>query len=154
MLTIESASLEDAAIITSIKIKAFNKEINTYLGRNGGPPGYDDIDSERYIITHFIAKKILLHNTIIGAFFLILINETTMRFEDFVIAPTYQGRGYGQQILSKLPLLYPDIQEWQLSTPVFSIGNQHLYEKLGFHEVSRTDEEIEYKKIILNPPKY
>ena len=43
---------------------------------------------------------------------------------------------------------YPHINEWQLSTPVFSIGNQHLYEKFGYVEVSRSEDEIEYIKKI------
>lgn len=36
MIEIKRALLKDAEAITEIKIKAFNKEINTYLGRNGG----------------------------------------------------------------------------------------------------------------------
>lgn len=50
MITIERAVLEDANIITEIKIAAFNKEINTYLGRDGGPPGYDKVESEMDIM--------------------------------------------------------------------------------------------------------
>lgn len=38
MIEIKRALLNDAETITEIKIKAYNKEINTYLGRNGGPP--------------------------------------------------------------------------------------------------------------------
>ena len=36
MITIKRAELRDAKEITSIKTEAFNKEINTYLGRDGG----------------------------------------------------------------------------------------------------------------------
>ena len=42
---------------------------------------------------------------------------------------------------------HPDIKEWQLSTPVFSVGNQHIYTKLGYIEISRNDDEIEYVKL-------
>ena len=54
-IEIKKALIEDASVITKIKIAAFNKEINTYLGRNGGPPGYDKVDSEIDIIKNFIA---------------------------------------------------------------------------------------------------
>ena len=50
MITIERAVLEDANRITEIKIAAFNKEINTYLGRDGEPLGYDKVESEMDIL--------------------------------------------------------------------------------------------------------
>ena len=34
MIEIKRAILKDAGTITEIKIKAYNKEINTYLGRD------------------------------------------------------------------------------------------------------------------------
>lgn len=43
---------------------------------------------------------------------------------------------------------YSYISEWQLSTPIFSVGNQHLYKKFGYVEVSRNEDEIEFVKII------
>lgn len=147
MITIEKAELEDAQVITDIKTAAFNKEINTYLGRNGGPPGYDKVESEIDIINNLIAYKILLDDEIIGAFFLIPIESRKMRFEDFVINPEYQGRGYGYKVLQLAEQFYPDIDEWYLSTPVFSVGNQHLYEKFGYVEIRRDDDEIEYCKM-------
>lgn len=148
MIKIEHANVEDAKTITDIKIAAFNKEINTYLGRNGGPPGYDKVESEIDIINNFIALKIILDEVIIGALFLIPIENNKMRFEDFVIDPTYQGKGYGFKAMELVEELYPDISEWQLSTPVFSAGNQHLYQKFGYVEVSRNDDEVEYVKFI------
>lgn len=148
MISIERALLDDAKTITEIKTAAFNKEINTYLGRNGGPPGYDKMESEIDIINKFITYKIILAGKIIGGFFLIPMEDNKMGFEDFVIAPDYQGKGYGYETLQLVEKTYPSIKEWYLSTPVFSVGNQHLYEKFGYVEISRDDEEIEYCKKI------
>lgn len=100
---------EDAIVITRIKTEAFNREINTYLGRNGGPPGYDSVASELDIIENCIAYKILLNDKIIGAFFLYREGERTMHFEDFVIDPQYQGKGYGYQVLCLTEQLYPAV---------------------------------------------
>lgn len=149
MLKIERATLEDASVITAIKTRAFNKEINTYLGRDGGPAGYNQVESEIDIINRFIAYKILLNETIIGGLFLIPLGEAKMRFEDFVIDPPYQNRGYGYQVMALIEAIHGEVKTWQLSTPVFSVSNQHLYEKFGYREVSRNDEEIEYVKVIL-----
>ncbi|MBE6023336.1 MAG: GNAT family N-acetyltransferase [Cellulosilyticum sp.] len=152
MIKIERAVLEDASSITDIKIRAYNQEINTYLGRDGGPKGYNEVGSEEYIIKQFIAYKIILEEKIIGAFFLIPIDERTMLFEDFVIEPTYQNRGYGYETLQEVEKAYPEIKIWRLSTPVFSVGNQHLYEKFGYTKDltlnNENDDEIEYIKRI------
>lgn len=146
MVTIARANMEDAQRITEIKTLAFNQEINQYLGRDGGPPGYDKVESERDIITRFHAYKILLEAEIIGAFFLIPLDDNKVRFEDFVIHPTYQGKGYGFQTMQLVEQRYPEVDKWYLSTPVFSVGNQHLYEKVGYRECARSEEEIEYCK--------
>lgn len=148
MLELKKATIDDAQLITDIKTKAFNKEINIYLGRNGGPPGYDEVESEIYIIKNFIAYKIELDNEIIGALFLISLGDSKMRFEDFVIEPSFQGKGYGYRVMELVEKTYPNINEWQLSTPVFSVGNQHLYKKFGYLEVSRDEDLIEYIKKI------
>ena len=147
MIRICKAALEDAQTITDIKIRAYNKEINTYLGRDGGPPGYDKVESEIYLIHTFLVYKIMLDEKIIGGFFLIDEGEGKMRFEDFVIEPAYQGRGYGYHVLELVEEAYPDVREWSLSTPVFSVGNQHLYEKFGYCEAGRDEEEVMYRKV-------
>lgn len=117
------------------------------MGRNGGPPGYDKVSSEKDIIADFIAYKIVLDNNIIGGLFLIPIEGNKMRFEDFVIDPIYQGNGYGYKVMRLVEMMHPDNKEWYLSTPVFSVGNQHLYTKFGYKEISRNDDEIEYVKL-------
>ena len=71
MIEIKRAVLEEAKMITEIKTRAYNKEINTYLGRDGGPKGYNEVSSQEEIITNLIAYKIELDSKIIGAFFLI-----------------------------------------------------------------------------------
>lgn len=149
MLRVERANIEDAYVITDIKIASYNKEIKTYLGRNGGPHGYDDVESEISIIKNLIAYKIILNDQIIGALFLVPISETVMRFEDFVIEPAFQGKGYGYKTMELIEEAHKDILEWKLSTPVFSIGNQYLYKKFGYIEVSRNEEEIDYIKSII-----
>lgn len=145
----KKASIEEAKLITDIKIKAYNKEINTYLGRDGGPEGYNKVESQIYIIENFIAYKIQLDDQIIGSLFLIPLDDNKMRFEDFVIDPSFQGRGYGYRVMELIEKEYSNIKEWKLCTPVFSIGNKHLYKKFGYREVSRDEELIEYIKKIL-----
>lgn len=148
MLTIQRAQLDDADQLTAIKTAAYNLEINTYFGRDGGPPGYNDVNSQISIIINCIAYKIVLDTTIIGAFFLIPLEDSCMRFEDFVIQPSYQGLGYGYLTMQLLEKEYPSIHKWLLSTPIFSLRNQYLYKKFGYCEILRNQVEIEYCKLI------
>lgn len=148
MIELKRAAIEDAETITEIKTKAYNKEIQTYLGRDGGPEGYSRVESQVYIIKTFLAYKIIRDTAIIGAFFLIPMSDAVMRFEDFVIAPEFQNKGYGFQTLQLIEREYSHVRKWSLSTPAFSVGNQHLYEKFGYSEISRNENEIEYEKVI------
>lgn len=93
MIELKRAAIEDAETITEIKTKAYNKEIRTYLGRDGGPEGYSRVESQVYIIKTFLAYKIIRDTAIIGAFFLIPMSDAVMRFEDFAIAPESKTKG-------------------------------------------------------------
>ena len=42
--------------------------------------------------------------------------------------------------------IFPHVKEWKLSASIFSVGNQHLYEKFGYIETWRNDDEIFYSK--------
>lgn len=148
MVEIIRAELEDAETITDIKTRAYNQELQRYLGRNGGPKGYDKVESEIEIIHNCTAYKILSKGRIIGAFFLLFEGDSTVHFEDFVIEPEEQGKGIGFWVLQRIEMMYPEIRYWKLSTPVFSVGNQHLYEKAGYLEQDRDAELVFYCKYI------
>ena len=146
MLELKKAVYEDAAAITAIKIRAYNKEINTYLHRDGGPDGYDRVESQQEILHKFPVWRIELDSALIGALFVAPQDGGVMRLEDFVIEPVQQGKGYGRRVLSMLEALYPEARAWTLCTPVFSVGNRYLYESCGYTAVGEYDGLIEYRK--------
>ena len=146
MLELKKAAYEDAAAITAIKIRAYNKEINTYLHRDGGPDGYDRVESQQEILHKFPVWRIELDSALIGALFVAQQDGGVMRLEDFVIEPVQQGKGYGRRVLSMLEALYPEARAWTLCTPEFSVWNRHLYESCGYTAVCEHDGLIEYRK--------
>ena len=146
MLELKKAAYEDAAAITAIKICAYNKEINTYLHRDGGPDGYDRVESQQEILHKYPVWRIELDSALIGALFVAPQDGGVMRLEDFVIEPVQQGKGYGRRVLSMLEALYPEARAWTLCTPEFSVGNRHLYESCGYTAVGEHDGLIEYRK--------
>ena len=146
MLELKRAVFEDAAAITAIKVRAYNREIRTYLHRDGGPEGYDSVDSQRDILRRYPVWRIELDSALIGALFVAPQDGGVMRLEDFVIEPVQQGKGYGRRVLSMLEALYPEARAWTLCTPEFSVGNRYLYESCGYTAVGEHDGLIEYRK--------
>lgn len=148
MLELKRAVYEDAAAITAIKVRAYNREINTYLHRDGGPEGYDSVESQQDILRRCPVWRIELDGTLIGALFVVPQDDSAMRLEDFVIEPAQQGKGYGRRVLAMLEALYPEVQVWTLCTPEFSVRNRHLYESCGYAALGEHDRLIEYRKEI------
>ena len=146
MLELKQAVFEDAQAITAIKVRAYNREINTYLHRDGGPEGYDSVDSQRDILQRYPVWRIELDGALIGALFVVPQEGGAMRLEDFVIDPAHQGRGYGRRVLALLDEAYPQVRVWTLCTPEFSAGNRHLYETSGYTPVGEHDGLIEYRR--------
>ena len=146
MLELKRAAYEDAAAITAIKIRAYNQEINTWLHRDGGPDGYDRVESQQEILRKYPVWRIELDGALIGALFVVPQGGGAMRLEDFVIDPAQQGKGYGRRALALLDALYPDARVWTLCTPEFSAGNRHLYETSGYVPVGAHDGLIEYRR--------
>lgn len=147
MIYIKRAKAEDALLLAEIKARALREEIRTYFGRCTKLSNLINIDSVQTEKKRHQEYKILLNDTTIGVFFLTDLGDGRMQFEDFAIEPEYQGRGYAFRVLQMIEKIFPKIKVWSLTTLACSVGNQHLYEKAGFIEVSRDDWEVEYEKI-------
>lgn len=151
MLYVRRAEVEDASLLTDIKVRALENEIHMHYGkRRRGISAYSVIEAEIMLMKRYQVYKILEDNKIIGGFFLDNFAKQKMRVEDFAIEPAYQGKGYGLQVLQQVEKAHPDIKEWSLSTLAFSTGNQHMYEKAGYEEIERSEEEVWYRKEIKN----
>lgn len=149
MLHIKRAKLEDAESITQINTQAFNDEIRSTMGRDGGPPGYNQVATHKEIINKFLAYKIIHNNEIIGSFFLIQKENTHLLLESFCILPLYQNRGFGYKTLQLMEKEYPNIKKWSLSSGKKSTRIHHLYEKFGYVKTRENEWEYEYEKKVL-----
>lgn len=65
------------------------------------------------------------------------------------IAPEFQGRGLGQQIMRMIENQFPTAKRWRLETPYQSYRNHHFYEKLGYKKIgmSQPDKRSDFKVI-------
>lgn len=138
---IKKVSLSDANIIKTINTDAYNDETNRFgPGRDGGPPGYNEIDVIKDLISKYPCYKIVAEDTVIGWFWLHEHDQNTVELEDFCISPIYHNKGYGYETLLKMHELVPEKKKWILGTPHYSVKNQYLYEKAGYKQVGVSED--------------
>ena len=152
MLEVLRASLNDSEIIAQCARNAYSDEI-LRCGDKSKINERPTADEVRYVIENQIYYKIVLDNIIIGGVFLFEEDAQTLSIQDFCIAPSYQNKGYGKFVLKELENRHSDIKKWELTTPVYSVRNQHLYEKQGFTRVKVDDYGgilcVFYEKVLL-----
>ena len=146
-LTINKAVLEDVSLIISIKTKAYRDEKERFKPNEDEIPKwfynewYTDNKETSRLIEKYYYYKIKKGNDVIGCFWLHDVDENTIELEDFCILPTFQGNGYGYEVLSMMENLFPKKKKWKLGTPFYSVRNQHLYEKVGYCKVGTAAED-------------
>ena len=62
------------------------------------------------------------------------------RLSPLCILPEYQGRGYAQQAIAQMESLYPKARLWQLDTIAQEEKLRHLYEKMGYRRIEKTEQ--------------
>lgn len=138
------AEIKDAQEINHIKTEAYRDEKKRFgpwqSRKQGGPDWYHDewynnIDETKHLIESYYYFKIIRNDEIIGCFWLHDIDDNTIELEDFCIAPEHQNNGYGSETLKIMEEIFPLKRKWILSTPFYSVRNQHLYEKSGYKKI-------------------
>lgn len=139
-ITIERASVEDAATLTDICERAFHSDINFGTDGTGGPPGYDSVDWNTRMITSNFEDyyKIMNAGQIVGAF----ISGTRCKgyyvCERIYVDPESQRKGFGKQAFELVWEKYPEAQVWTLGTPEWNTRTKNFYEKIGFVQIGFT----------------
>ncbi|OPJ64375.1 GNAT family N-acetyltransferase [Clostridium oryzae] len=152
MIYLEKVQEEDAERIFEIKRLAYTDEDTKFGGGRGDKLKYiGNLGFISWCMNRFLLYKIMLDGIIIGTFW--LDHETDDRehhfeVQDFCIIPEYHNKGYGTRALELMEKLHENIKIWSLSTSIFSVTNQHLYEKMGYKRIGQTEGKVLYKKII------
>lgn len=152
MIYLEKVQIEDAEKIFEIKKLAYTDEDIRFGGGRGEKLKYiGNIGFISWCMNRYILYKIMLDGIIIGTFW--LDHETDDRsyhleLQDFCIIPEYHNKGYGTKAMELMEKLHEDIKIWSLSTSIFSVRNQHLYEKMGYKRIGQTEDKILYEKVI------
>ncbi|WP_027634430.1 GNAT family N-acetyltransferase [Clostridium hydrogeniformans] len=152
MIYIEKARIEDAEKIVEIKKLAYSDEDIRFGGGGGENLKYiGDIGFISWCMNRYLLYKIMLDGIIIGTSW--LDHETDDRpnhfeLQDFCINPEYHNKGYGSKAIELMENIHKNINLWSLNTPVFSVRNQYLYEKMGYKKIGQTKDKVFYEKTI------
>lgn len=138
MMKFIRAGIEDAKILTEIKVETFDDDSRRFFNRPaGGPQGYDSMEAHIKDIKENIYYKIVDDNKIIGGFYVQDMGDNHFYLANIFIKPSEQGRGIGQKAIKFLEAQFPDVTKWTLDTPSVCVRNQHLYEKMGYKRVNK-----------------
>jgi GNAT superfamily N-acetyltransferase len=133
MLKIERANLRDAEILTKVQTLTFDDDSRVHgLGNSGGPPEYNSVKWNRYIMKKSHYYKILKDNEIIGGIIIFFRGKKHCEVGRIYIHPKFHNQGIGTKAFEFLETTYPYITKWSLNTPSFAKKNQYFYEKLGY----------------------
>jgi hypothetical protein len=144
-----SFTQSDIEILTPVMKRAFDADARFHLGRDGGPPGYDDGSFLREWALHPKATAFRLNRGGQAAGAVILwINPATQinRLGCIFLDPVFQHSGMGTAIWQKIEAMFPETREWQTETPGFSRMNHYFYvNKCGF-EIFRIDNPLSFEE--------
>jgi GNAT superfamily N-acetyltransferase len=156
MISIESATVHDAAELTEIQARTFRDD-NKWKPPGcsmEGPPGCDSVDWNAEWIEKTPYYKILLDDQIVGGIIIFDMGEGRYELGRMYVDPELQNQGIGQQAVALMLELFPDAERCTLGTPGWAVRNHHFYETLGFVRVRETEVDpvlgwsgIEYEKI-------
>jgi isopentenyldiphosphate isomerase len=76
--------------------------------------------------------KILFENNLVGGVLVCEKEPGVMRLHIINILQKYQNQGICQQVMTRLELMYPQADAWELDTILSEKRNCYLYEKIGY----------------------
>lgn len=151
-ITIEKATILDAEKLTEIMKRTFDEEARRWItneetvDHNIQPPGYASIEMTKYMIEELAYYKIRYKEEIVGGVIVTLTGKNFGRIDRIFIDPNYQGKKIGSRALDLIEEEFPAIRAWDLETSSRQVNNHHFYEKKGYENSFRTQEEFGYIK--------
>jgi len=139
-LTIRSATVEDADILTTTCKRAFDSDTEFGAPGPGGPPGYDSVEwnidkiKNRYLQYY----KILEGNNIIGGFIVGDRGPNYQACERIWIDPSQMRKGMGTRAFDLIWEEYPSADLWVLGTPEWNTRTNPFYQSIGFVQIGKT----------------
>ena len=139
-IRLRKATEADLRKIHYIQVKSFAQLLLKYEDFESSPAaeGMDDI-LQRFRQPFTDYYLIVLDDLEIGMLRVCDFGENC-RLSPLCILPEYQGKGYAQQAIALMESLYPKARLWQLDTIAQEMKLRHLYEKMGYRRIEKTEQ--------------
>ena len=147
-IRLKKATEDDLRMIHYIQVKSFAQLLLKYEDFESSPAaeGMDDI-LQRFRQPFTDYYLIELDDQQIGMLRVCDFGENC-RLSPLCILPEYQGKGYAQQAMVLMESLYPKARLWQLDTIAQEMKLRHLYEKMGYRRIEKTEQIKEGMEIV------
>jgi len=135
-ISLKKANIDDFEKIHQMQALGFQALLDEYqdYGTNPGAEALEQIQM-RFDYSQIDHYFIMLQDEEIGYIRInSRVDESTCRLSQMFILPKHQGRGYAQQAIAQVELLYPQAKCWILDTIKQESKLCHLYEKMGYKQ--------------------
>lgn len=135
------AELKDAQTIWEMQVKSFQELLDKYQDFETSPAS-ETVDNVR--------RRLEQENTYY--YFICMVNEKVgavrvidyhkenenKRISPIFVLPEFQGQGIAQKAIRLCETIHGS-KGWELDTILQEKGNCHLYEKMGYHAIDKTE---------------
>ena len=139
------ASTADALTLTGISKRSFDSDTEVGAVSKGGPPGYASVPFHTKMARAKSLYKLTGDGLIIGGAILFRDGER-LNVGRIFVGPENFRKGYGLFMMQEIELLFPDVKEFTLDTPVWNVRTNSFYKKIGYREIRRDADFIYYVK--------
>ena len=147
-IQLRKATEDDLRKIHYIQVKSFAQLLLKYEDFESSPAaeGLDDI-RQRFRQPFTDYYLITLDDQDIGMLRVCDFGENC-RLSPLCILPEFHGKGYAQQAMVLMEALYPNTRLWQLDTIAQEEKLRHLYEKMGYRQIEKTEQVKEGMELV------
>lgn len=140
-MSIKKATEYDLLEILALQRRAF-LPIATLLGSTDIQPlNQDYLD----IVDEYLESTVLIYtidNKIVGSVRAYQDTNNNCHIGKLIVDPEYQNKGIGGALMTQIEKEFPSSKKYQLFTGEITPNTLHLYSKLGYKEISRTEDKI------------
>ena len=148
-LVIQKATIEDAPLIHSIQMEAFQPLLDKYQDFDTSPANETiqrTIDRLQQKQTDYYL--IVYDKITVGAIRIVRKDNRRYRISPIFILPEYQGKGIAIATMQVVEGLYEDAVAWELNTILEEQKLCRLYEKLGYSKMGKATKMNERMTIV------
>lgn len=134
-IVIERATVDDAAAILAIQRLAYRREAELYQD-DTIPPLTQTLSASIAEFDDHIVLRAVVDSVIVGSV-RGHVRGDTCYIGRLCVTPRYQGHGIGSRLMVVIEQMCQPVTRFELFTGYKSVGNIHLYERLGYREFKR-----------------